>query len=104
MAIIASVKILKYISQIYGNLDRINLEPVYVLILAFLIFGDSEENESNFFYVGSTLNINDCSGQWILKNRKKLKKKSNGLTFPLKFYILSLLKRTKPINHGVFRF
>ncbi|MCM4173678.1 EamA/RhaT family transporter [Arenibacter sp. TNZ] len=76
-AFIASVKILKYISP-YTVILTGNLEPVYGIILAFLILGDSEKMNP-LFYVGALLILMTVVANGILKNRKKLKKKSNGL-------------------------
>ena len=76
-AFIASVKILKYISP-YTVILTGNLEPVYGIILAFLILGDSEKM-NQLFYVGAFLILATVVANGILKNRKKLKKKTNGL-------------------------
>ncbi|MBC8770595.1 DMT family transporter [Arenibacter sp. BSSL-BM3] len=76
-AFIASVKILKYISP-YTVILTGNLEPVYGIILAFLILGDSEKMNP-MFYVGALLILTTVVANGILKNRKKLKKKTNGL-------------------------
>tara|TARA_R110000868_G_scaffold37481_2_gene132568 strand:- start:5998 stop:6906 length:909 start_codon:yes stop_codon:yes gene_type:complete len=76
-AFIASVKILKYISP-YTVILTGNLEPVYGIILAFLILGDSEKMNP-LFYVGALLILATVVANGILKNRKKLKKKTNGL-------------------------
>ena len=76
-AFIASVKILKYISP-YTVILTGNLEPVYGIILAFLILGDSEKMNP-LFYVGAFLILATVVANGILKNRKKLKKKTNGL-------------------------
>lgn len=76
-AFIASVKILKYISP-YTVILTGNLEPVYGIILAFLSLGDSEKMNP-LFYVGALLILMTVVANGILKNRKKLKKKTNGL-------------------------
>ena len=76
-AFIASVKILKYISP-YTVMLTINLEPVYGIILAFLILGDSEKMNP-LFYVGALIILTTVVANGVLKNRKKLKKKTNGL-------------------------
>ncbi len=49
----ASVKLMKTISPFMVNLT-ISLEPVYGILLALLIFGDSEKMNSNF-YLGSAI-------------------------------------------------
>tara|TARA_R110000823_G_scaffold182119_1_gene314968 strand:- start:3623 stop:4531 length:909 start_codon:yes stop_codon:yes gene_type:complete len=76
-AFIASVKILKYISP-YTVMLTINLEPVYGIILAFLLLGESEKLNP-LFYVGALLILTTVVANGILKNRKKLKKTTNGL-------------------------
>ncbi|MCM4154163.1 EamA/RhaT family transporter [Arenibacter sp. N53] len=76
-AFIASVKILKYISP-YTVMLTINLEPVYGIILAFLILGDSEKMNP-LFYVGALIILTTVVANGVLKNRNKLKKKTNGL-------------------------
>lgn len=76
-AFIASVKILKYISP-YTVILTGNLEPVYGIILAFIMLGDSEKMNP-LFYVGAFLILTTVVANGILKNRKELKKKTNGL-------------------------
>lgn len=76
-AFIASVKILKYISP-YTVMLTINLEPVYGIILAFFLLGESEKLNP-LFYVGALLILTTVVANGILKNRKKLKKTTNGL-------------------------
>jgi drug/metabolite transporter (DMT)-like permease len=76
-AFIASVKILKYISP-YTVMLTINLEPVYGILLGVIILGDSEKMNP-LFYVGALLILATVVANGILKNRKKLKKKTNGL-------------------------
>ena len=76
-AFIASVKILKYISP-YTVMLTINLEPVYGILLGVIILGDSEKMNP-LFYVGALLILATVVVNGILKNRKKLKKKTNGL-------------------------
>ena len=76
-AFIASVKILKYISP-YTVMLTINLEPVYGIILAFLLLGESEKLNP-LFYVGALLILTTVVANGILKNRKNLKKTTNGL-------------------------
>ncbi|MCP4457452.1 MAG: EamA family transporter [Cytophagales bacterium] len=49
-----SVKLMKDISPFVMNLT-VNLEPVYGIILAILIFGDSEEMSSGFYLGGSLI-------------------------------------------------
>ncbi|MCK0192700.1 DMT family transporter [Arenibacter sp. F20364] len=76
-AFIASVKILKYISP-YTVMLTINLEPVYGILLGVLLLGESEKMNP-LFYVGALLILITVVANGILKNRIKLKKKTNGL-------------------------
>lgn len=48
-ALTTSTKLLKRISP-FTMMLTINLEPVYGIILALIVFGDSEKMESNFYY------------------------------------------------------
>lgn len=76
-AFIASVKILKYISP-YTVMLTTNLEPVYGIVLAFFLLGDSERMNP-LFYVGALIILATVVANGILKNRGKLKKTSKGL-------------------------
>ncbi len=76
-AFIASVKILKYISP-YTVMLTNNMEPVYGIILGVVLLGDSEKMKP-MFYVGALLVLLTVVANGILKNRKKLKKTTNGL-------------------------
>lgn len=71
-AFIASVKILKYISP-YTVMLTTNLEPVYGIVLAFFLLGDSERMNP-LFYVGALVILATVVANGILKNRNKLKK------------------------------
>lgn len=71
-AFIASVKILKYISP-YTVMLTTNLEPVYGILLAFFLLGDSERMNP-LFYVGALIILATVVANGILKNRGKLKK------------------------------
>ncbi|MDX1758489.1 MAG: DMT family transporter [Arenibacter algicola] len=88
-AFIASVKILKYISP-YTVMLTINLEPVYGIILAFLLLGESEKLNP-LFYVGALLILTTVVANGILKNRKKLKKLLMGY-LPIKVLYLLVVK------------
>jgi drug/metabolite transporter (DMT)-like permease len=76
-AFIASVKILKHISP-YTVMLTTNLEPVYGIVLAFFLLGDSERINP-LFYVGALIILATVVANGILKNRGKLKKTSKGL-------------------------
>jgi len=71
-AFIASVKILKYISP-YTVMLTINLEPVYGIILAYFILGDSEKMNP-LFYVGGGIILMTVLANGIMKNKRRLKK------------------------------
>ncbi len=78
-AFIVSVKVMKYIAP-YTVMLTNNLEPVYAIVLAFIILGNSEKM-SPLFYLGALLILTTVIANGILKNRKKLKKTTNGLPF-----------------------
>ena len=71
-AFIASVKVMKYLSP-YTVMLTINLEPVYGIFLAFLIFGDSEKMSDSFYY-GAAIILSTVILNGIFKNSKKLKR------------------------------
>nr|WP_245224945.1 EamA family transporter [Pseudozobellia sp. WGM2] len=71
-AFIASVKLLKYISP-YTVMLTVNLEPVYGIILAFFIFGNSEKM-GPLFYLGGAIIISTVIANGIVKNRRRIKK------------------------------
>jgi len=50
----------------------INLEPVYGIVLAFLVLGDSERMSTEFYY-GAFVILAVVIANGILKNRKKFK-------------------------------
>lgn len=72
-AFIASVKVMKYISP-YTVMLTINLEPIYAIILALLIFGE-EEKMSSKFYLGAFIVLFVVLLNGILKNKTTLKAK-----------------------------
>lgn len=63
-----SVKLMKYISP-FTLILTVNLEPVYGIVLAFFIFGESEQM-SPVFYGASLLMICAIVANGIIKNRK----------------------------------
>lgn len=71
-AFIASVYVMRYISPFTVVLTY-NLEPVYGIILAIIIFPEKENMSSNF-YIGAILIISVVMLNGILKNSKKLKR------------------------------
>jgi drug/metabolite transporter (DMT)-like permease len=72
-AFIASVQVMKYLSP-YTVMLTINLEPIYAIILALLIFGE-EEQMSSTFYVGAFIVLVVVLLNGIIKNRSILKAK-----------------------------
>ncbi len=71
-AFIASVKIMRFISP-YTVLLTVNLEPIYGILLAFAIFGESEKM-NGIFYAGAVLILLTVIANGILKNRNRLKR------------------------------
>ncbi|MGZ5210027.1 MAG: DMT family transporter, partial [Kaistella sp.] len=63
-----SIKLMKYISP-FTLILTINLEPVYGIILAFFIFGESEQM-SPVFYIASLIMILAIVANGIIKARK----------------------------------
>lgn len=70
-AFLSSVKVMKHLTP-YTVMLTINLEPVYGIILAVLIFKDSEKMTSEF-YLGAVLILATVVLNGIVKNRKKRK-------------------------------
>jgi drug/metabolite transporter (DMT)-like permease len=68
-AFIVSIKIMKYLTP-YTVMLTINLEPVYAIILALIIFGDKEKMSVQF-YVGAFIILITVIANGILKNKKK---------------------------------
>lgn len=68
-AFIASVKVMKYLSP-YTVMLTINLEPIYGIILALLIFKDSE-HMNPMFYVGAAIILMTVILNGIIKKIKK---------------------------------
>ena len=72
-AFIASVYVMKYITP-YTVMLTINLEPIYAIILALIIFGEKEQMSAEFYY-GAFIVLFVVLLNGILKNRKIFKKK-----------------------------
>lgn len=72
-AFIASVKVMQYISP-YTVVLTYNLEPIYGIILALILFPENEIMSVNFYY-GATIIIAAVLLNGILKNWKSLKSK-----------------------------
>ncbi len=73
-AFIASVKVMKYLSP-YTVMLTINLEPVYGIVLAVIIFGEKEKMNPEFYY-GALIIIITVLLNGIIKNAKKRKRLS----------------------------
>ncbi len=69
-----SVKVMKDLTP-YTVMLTINLEPVYAIILALLIFGEKEKMRIEFYY-GAFIVLFVVLINGIIKNRKKRKTKS----------------------------
>lgn len=67
-----SVNLMKYISP-FTLILTVNLEPVYGIILAFFIFGESEQM-SPVFYIASLVMILSIVANGVIKARKATKK------------------------------
>jgi drug/metabolite transporter (DMT)-like permease len=72
-AFIASIHVMKWLSP-YTVMLTINLEPVYGIILALLILGDSE-NMSPQFYYGALIILVTVIINGIMKTRRTIKNK-----------------------------
>lgn len=70
-----SVRLMKYISP-FTLILTVNLEPVYGIVLAYFIFGDSE-HMSPVFYIASLVMVVSIVANGIVKSRKAVRKKLN---------------------------
>lgn len=70
-AFIGSVYVMKYITP-FTVMLTVNLEPVYGILLAILVFTDSEKMSAEF-YIGALLILSTVVLNAIVKNRKKIK-------------------------------
>jgi drug/metabolite transporter (DMT)-like permease len=71
-AFIASTAVMKFLSP-YTVMLTINLEPIYGIILAVLIFKDKEQM-SNGFYFGALIILTTVILNGVIKSRKKVDK------------------------------
>lgn len=71
----ASIKVMKFLSP-FTVMLTVNLEPVYGIILALLLFKDSEHMNS-LFYLGAAIILITVIANGLVKNRKKLKTNSD---------------------------
>ncbi len=72
-AFIASVKLMKHLTP-YTVMLTINLEPIYAIILALIVFGETEEMNSGF-YLGALIVLGVVLLNGIIKNAEKIKRK-----------------------------
>ena len=70
-AFIVSVKIMKYLTP-YTVMLTINLEPVYGIILAVIVFGEKEKMSFEF-YIGAIIILLTVIVNGIIKNKKSRK-------------------------------
>ena len=77
-AVIASVKVMKYLSP-YTVMLTINLEPVYAIILALFIFGEKEKMNPEF-YLGACIVLFVVLLNGIIKNKIAIVKKIRSKT------------------------
>ncbi|MHA7943475.1 DMT family transporter [Formosa sp. 3Alg 14/1] len=74
-AFIASVKVMEYISP-YTVMLTFNLEPVYGIILAVILFPETEKMSTNFYY-GAAIILGAVLLNGIIKNWNALKRKQS---------------------------
>lgn len=70
-AFVASVDLLKYISP-YTMAISVNLEPVYAIILALIIFGEKEKM-THGFYAGAAVVLITVLANAVIKGKKVMK-------------------------------
>ncbi len=73
-AFIASVAVMKHLSP-YTIMLTINLEPIYGIFLAFLVFGNKEQMEPQFYY-GAAIILATVILNGYLKTKRKINKLS----------------------------
>ncbi len=72
-AFIISVKVMKYISP-YTVMLTINLEPIYAIILALIVFGEKERMNIEFYY-GAVIVLLVVFINGFIKNKSMIKRK-----------------------------
>lgn len=70
-AFIASVKLMKHLTP-YTIMLTINLEPVYAIILALIVFGEKEEMNSGFYF-GALIVLGVVLLNGVIKNAGKIR-------------------------------
>ena len=69
-AFVVSVEVMKTLSP-YSVIMAVNLEPIYSIVLALILFGESEEMTSPF-YIGGSVIILTVFLDGFLKTKKKV--------------------------------
>lgn len=72
-AFIASVKVMRYLTP-YTVMLTINLEPIYAIILALIVFGEKEQMNIEFYY-GAAIVLFVVLLNGLLKNKTVIEKK-----------------------------
>lgn len=72
-AFIVSVKVMKFLTP-YTVMLTINLEPIYAIVLALIIFGEKEQMKPEFYY-GAFIVLFVVLLNGLLKNSSTIKKK-----------------------------
>ncbi|MGG8496949.1 DMT family transporter [Tenacibaculum sp. TC6] len=72
-AFIASVKVMRYLTP-YTVMLTINLEPIYAIILALIIFGEKEQMNPEFYY-GACIVLFVVLLNGLIKNSASIRKK-----------------------------
>ncbi len=78
-AFIASVAVMKHLSP-YTIMLTINLEPVYGIFLAFLVFGNKEQMDPQFYF-GAAIILTTVIFNGYLKTKRKINKLSGKSSF-----------------------
>ncbi len=76
-AFIASTHVMKFISP-YTVVLTYNLEPIYGIILALILFPESEQMSANFYY-GATIILGVVMLNGILKNSRHFRRKKQNV-------------------------
>lgn len=69
-AFVVSIEVMKTISP-YSVIMAINLEPIYSIVLALLLFGDSEEMTTSFYIGGSVIILTVFLDAYLKTKAKK---------------------------------
>lgn len=78
LAFVLSMRVMKYLSAFVVNLT-ISLEPIYAIIMAFIIFNENKELSENF-YLGAFIILIAVFGHPVLNKFKKRFYSNNGTT------------------------